>query len=78
MAGNPDVLTEISNLGWKQGVLELIPEYKALKDYSESIERISTASKGNKNTTTFYFKETLNAQMESFHLILTMANAYQF
>ncbi|NDB33856.1 MAG: hypothetical protein EB023_00605 [Flavobacteriia bacterium] len=78
MAGNPIVLTEISNLGWKQGVLELIPEYKALKDYSESIERISTASKGNKNTTTLYFKETLNAQMESFHLILTMANAYQF
>jgi len=76
--GHPEVLTEITNLGWKEGVLELIPEFKALKDFTQSIKTISTNSNGPYQTVTIDFNDGINAQLESFLLILTLTNAYQF
>ncbi|MFM7663222.1 MAG: hypothetical protein ACKO68_01705 [Bacteroidota bacterium] len=76
--GNPEVLTNISNLGWKAGVLELIPEYRALNEFSHSIEAITTSSLGKNQQLSIQFKEGGNAQLESFLLVLTLVNAYQF
>jgi len=78
MNGNPEVITEISNLGWKAGVLELIPEYRALKEFSHSIRSISTHGGGGDHTLSVQFKPGVNAQLESFLLVLTLVNAYQF
>ena len=78
MIGNPEVITEISNLGWKGGVLELIPEYRALKEFSHSIKSISTRIGQKEHTLTIQFKPGVNAQLESFLMVLTLVNAYQF
>jgi len=78
LSGNPEVLTAISDLGWKEGVLELIPEFKALKDFTQSIKLISTNSEGTSQNVTIDFKDGVNAQLESLLLILTLTNAYQF
>lgn len=95
MSGKPWVLTEIKDLGWKGGLLELIPEYRALKDFSQSVESIHTnmtcennacyldsprKSKCVKNVqqVCIKFKPGTNARLETFRVLLTMANAYQF
>jgi len=95
MKGKPNVLTEISNLGWKGGLLELIPEYRALKDFSESVESIQMAMACEKKACNHHstkqdkcqkniqhirikFKSGSNARLETFRVLLTMANAYQF
>jgi hypothetical protein len=78
MQGNPSQITLINNLGWKSAFLELIPEYKVLKDFSQSIENISSRTEANDQILTINFKKGVNAQLESFLLLLTMANAYQF
>lgn len=95
MSGKPWVLTEIKDLGWKGGLLELIPEYRALKDFSQSVESInmnmtcennacyidsphkSTCVK-NIQRVCIKFKPGTNARLETFRVLLTMANAYQF
>jgi hypothetical protein len=95
MSGKPWVLTEIKDLGWKGGLLELIPEYRALKDFSQSVESINMnmtcqndacysdlirKSKCVKNIQRvgIKFKPGTNARLETFRVLLTMANAYQF
>jgi|GEM_PF-522353 len=95
MRGKPHILTEIKDLGWKGGLLELIPEYRALKDFSQSVESIQMymscenhASKydvSKQNTCQkniqhirIKFKPGSNARLETFRVLLTMANAYQF
>lgn len=93
MKGKPRVLTEIQNLGWKGGLLELIPEYQALKDFSQSVAEIdmnivcnkehSTGNEQckcvkNQQQITISFKPGTNARLETFRVLLTMANAYQF
>jgi hypothetical protein len=78
MNGNPEVITEISNLGWKAGVLELIPEYRALKEFSHSIKSITTRNSDGGHAISIQFKPGVNAQLESFLLVLTLVNAYQF
>ena len=78
MNGSLEVITEISNLGWKAGILELIPEYRALKEFSHSIRSISTHGGGGDHTLSVQFKPGVNAQLESFLLVLTLVNAYQF
>jgi hypothetical protein len=95
MRGKPHVLTEIKNLGWKGGLLELIPEYRALKDFSESVESIQMHMSCENNACKYdvskqntcqknvqhiriKFKPGSNARLESFRVLLTMANAYQF
>lgn len=78
MNGNPEVITEISNLGWKAGVLELIPEYRALKEFSHSINSVKTTFGQENHTLAIQFKEGINPQLESFLLVLTLVNAYQF
>ena len=95
MKGKPWVLTEIKDLGWKSGILELIPEYRALKDFSESVSSVhmkttcsnnpdfqGTSTKGkcvkNIKQVVISFKPDVNARLETFRVLLTMANAYQF
>jgi hypothetical protein len=95
MIGKPWVLTEIKDLGWKGGLLELIPEYRALKDFSQSVASIDMnvvcnndacytrtprKSKCVKNVqqVSIKFKPGTNARLETFRVLLTMANAYQF
>jgi hypothetical protein len=95
MSGKPWVLTEIKDLGWKGGLLELIPEYRALKDFSQSVESINMnmtcennacySDSPRKNTCVkniqrvgIKFKPGTNARLETFRVLLTMANAYQF
>ena len=78
LQGTPSNITLIDNLGWKSAFLELIPEYKVLKDFSQSIDNISSRTKDNNQILTIHFKQGINAQLESFLLLLTMANAYQF
>jgi hypothetical protein len=95
MRGKPHVLTEIKDLGWTGGLLELIPEYRALKDFSQSVESIQMHMACDKNTCTHQvskqntcqknmqhirikFKPGSNARLETFRVLLTMANAYQF
>lgn len=95
MIGKPWVLTEIKDLGWKGGLLELIPEYRALKDFSQSVESIhmnmtcendlcySDTPRKSKcikdiQRVCIKFKPGTNARLETFRVLLTMANAYQF
>ncbi|MFM7595528.1 MAG: hypothetical protein ACKO4Y_05050 [Flavobacteriales bacterium] len=95
MMGKPWVLTEIKDLGWKGGLLELIPEYRALKDFSESVafidiksacnndacyanEMIKSKCVKNVQKVRIRFKPGTNARLETFRVLLTMANAYQF
>jgi hypothetical protein len=95
MIGKPWVLTEIKDLGWKGGLLELIPEYRALKDFSQSVASIdmnlvcdndacyASAPRKNKciknvHQVSIKFKPGTNARLETFRVLLTMANAYQF
>ncbi|MEI8193815.1 MAG: hypothetical protein WCG64_08115 [Flavobacteriia bacterium] len=76
--GNPKVLTEVRNLGWRGSVLELIPEYRALVDFSNSIENVKLQEGPKKNAIEITFKKDNNARMETFRFLLTLANAYQF
>ena len=95
MTGKPWVLTEIKDLGWKGGLLELIPEYRALKDFSQSVESINMNMTCENNgcysgtirkskcikdiqRVGIKFKPGTNARLETFRVLLTMANAYQF
>lgn len=95
MNGQPWVLTEIKDLGWKGGLLELIPEYRALKDFSQSVASIDMNQVCDNNNcyaaiprkckciknvqqVRIKFKPGTNARLETFRVLLTMANAYQF
>lgn len=78
MMGKPEMITEISNLGWKAGVLELIPEYRALKEFSQAIASVNSKSDKQNQTLSIEFKPGVNAQLESFLMVLTLVNAYQF
>jgi hypothetical protein len=76
--GNPTILTDVKNLGWRAAVLELIPEYRALLDFSNSIETVKVQERKDKNVIEVTFKKENNARMETFRFLLTLANAYQF
>ena len=87
MQGKPQVLTKIDDLGWTGGLLELIPEYRALKDFSESVASIRTETchdhskshiKKSHQCVNIKFKQNCNARLETLRVLLTVANAYQF
>lgn len=78
MSGQPALITDIKNLGWKGGILEMIPEYRALKDFSNSVTYIDGTTKKGVHTVHVNFENGKNARLEVFRVLLTMANAYQF
>ena len=76
--GNPSALTKIDGLGLiQQSILELIPEYRTLKDFSQSIEDIRPGRMDGDQVIEVLFKENHLASMEMISVILTITSLYQ-
>ncbi|MFM1892986.1 MAG: hypothetical protein RIQ90_152 [Bacteroidota bacterium] len=76
--GNPSVLTRIQGLGMlKQSILELIPEYRTLKDFSQSVYDIRPGKGDGEQVIEILFKENHLASMELVSVLLTITSLYQ-
>ena len=76
--GNPSVLTRIEGLGMlKQSILELIPEYRTLKDFSQSVYDIRPGKGDGEQVIEILFKENHLASMELVSVLLTITSLYQ-
>ncbi|MFM7566347.1 MAG: hypothetical protein ACKO4K_06335 [Flavobacteriales bacterium] len=76
--GNPSVLTRIDGLGMlRSSILELIPEYRTLKDFSQSVYDIRPGKGEGEQVIEILFKENHLASMELVSVLLTITSLYQ-
>jgi hypothetical protein len=72
--GNPEAITMVKNLGWRQNLLEFIPIYRITKDFSYSIEQITNESNNQRGVVRIHFKPHINPTLEAFKLFATFVN----
>jgi hypothetical protein len=68
--GKPKNLTQVRNLGWRASFLSMIPAYRSIDHFVNTIEGIDFQSSNNISTITLSFSNDLIPRIEILRLIL--------